>query len=822
MRFIALLAAVLMSACSGGARKVASTGPVPSGTSAKLVALEEVPGSPVAGASAQPAREVNPEVLERFNSYLAKYEDATYERLKAELPLPPRREMTLPFDPTHARYFDRVAKELRLTSAERERLRKQGVVSVDHLQAYSMSSAYFAIYARDLPVLVTTDSILHALHRSYDDVLKDLEVGLFTDTIDTVLAALHDEIEKRNTEAATPELKTSLGDVDLYVSVARNLLAGSGVPKDQGNTTPALVEPSQVSLVVSSKTGRDAEVRSLLEKISSLKMEIYEVKTDIYGGKRWIDYSQFRARGHYTESIPLKRYFRTMMWLGRADTGWILRPPDPISGLQIDDIRERRDAALFAYLLSAAKVDRRLRGVSDIIGFMVGQSDNLGPYELGAALKGSGIDTTAEFADDKRLAAVFDSTTSGAQQIRSQVLESDKNSPKKTAIPTLFQVFGQRFLLDSFVLSQVVFDSILFEKKKQPRMMPSGLDVMAALGNDEAVRLLEPELEHYNYSANLLASRRVVEDHTADAWRSNLYYVWVDALRKLDDVPDQSVQFPNVMRSLPWARKQLQTQLASWAELRHDTLLYGKQSYTGVPLCGYPDGFVEPYPDFYATLKFFGQEAARRLSVADVSHPDANRARLLAGTRDRQVSFFRHFESVMGWLEKIARKELAAKPFSAEEGAFLKKTIDIRGGGSGPPRYDGWYPTLIYRDPARYKPTVADVHTDPAEAKVLEVATGSANFLVVAVDNQHDYAVYVGPTYSYYEFTAPVQQRLTDEEWSTRLQTTVPNRPEWVSAFAAPPLKRDLGPAPRRPEPTAVSPQLDCGCPPGDKTCPCP
>ena len=74
------------------------------------------------------------------------------------------------------------------------------------------------------------------------------------------------------------------------------------------------------------------------------------------------------------------------------------------------------------------------------------------------------------------------------------------NGPAETAetevaAPALFQLFGQRFLLDSYVLSHVVYDSISFQGRKVKRQMPLGLDAMAALGNDEATRLLRPELE---------------------------------------------------------------------------------------------------------------------------------------------------------------------------------------------------------------------------------------------------------------------------------------------------------------------------------------
>ena len=56
------------------------------------------------------------------------------------------------------------------------------------------------------------------------------------------------------------------------------------------------------------------------------------------------------------------------------------------------------------------------------------------------------------------------------------------------------------------------------------------------------------------------------------------------------------------MRTPMWNRRILNTQLESWAELRHDNLLYAKQSFTAVAACEYPDAYVDPYPAFYAAM----------------------------------------------------------------------------------------------------------------------------------------------------------------------------------------------------------------------------
>ena len=297
----------------------------------------------------------------------------------------------------------------------------------------------------------------------------------------------------------------------------------------------------------------------------------------------------------------------------------------------------------------------------------------------------------------------------------------------------------------------------------------------------------------------------MVEAHAPAHWNDNAYMLWLDSLRTLDDVPPAGARLPETMRRLPWRRKQLQAQLGSWAELRHDTILYAAQSYTAGAECEYPEGFVEPYPALFLRLRLLASESARLLSRLDVSLLSAGAAGIAGRLRDHQIKFFQRFAGIMQQLEVLARKELAGHPFNDDERMFLKKTIDMRGGGSGAPTYDGWYTQLIYGDdPADWQPTVADVHTDPNGGSALEVAVGDVNFVVVAVDNDGDRAAYVGPVYSYFEFTQPAEQRLTDEEWQERIrQEKTPARPGWVAAFQPPPKVREL-PAPRKPATEAV------------------
>ncbi len=108
-----------------------------------------------------------------------------------------------------------------------------------------------------------------------------------------------------------------------------------------------------------------------------------------------------KPRGHYTEALPLRRYFRAMMWLGRPDTGFVVLP---YAG--IDDVRERAAATALSESLRATGGMKKLKSLSDVIDFLVGRADDLSIFDFAEIIAKGG----------------------GAQQIRSQVVLSDRSS----------------------------------------------------------------------------------------------------------------------------------------------------------------------------------------------------------------------------------------------------------------------------------------------------------------------------------------------------------------------------------------------------------
>ncbi|HRI71976.1 MAG TPA: DUF3160 domain-containing protein, partial [Polyangium sp.] len=180
------------------------------------------------GPAGQVVAKSRPEDIQ-FRAYAAAHPNLTAADVLATLPKRSYRE-TLDFDPTTVAYYGEVTDALQLTDDEKGILRKRGFVSVDIRQRLSMASAYYAIYTSDLPVLITTDSIAHALHRSFDEMLKTLEEKVFSRSLSLVLAAAHEQLVKESAGVSNSAVLTSARDVDLYLSVARALLEGTQSP----------------------------------------------------------------------------------------------------------------------------------------------------------------------------------------------------------------------------------------------------------------------------------------------------------------------------------------------------------------------------------------------------------------------------------------------------------------------------------------------------------------------------------------------------------------------------------------------------------------
>jgi hypothetical protein len=326
-----------------------------------------------------------------------------------------------------------------------------------------------------------------------------------------------------------------------------------------------------------------------------------------------------------------------------------------------------------------------------------------------------------------------------------------------------FALLGQRYTVDSHVFSSVVYDRVLHEPFPH-RYLPNPLDAAyAAIGNDSALPLLQPELEQYGYAPDLERMRMLVDAHGDGYWGENLYNLWLSSLRVASPRAASGTHgLTTVMAGDAWQRRVLNTQLASWAELRHDTILYVKQSYTSGNACEFPDGYVDPYPEAFERLRLYALKGGELAALIPAGGD------MELGTRVK--AYFDELATVTTTLRDMAQQERTGVPFDAAQMEFLNDAVKSQGKGcDGPEEYQGWYARLLFdKSDEDMDPTVADVHTDPGgtrPAKVLHVATGLPRLMVVTANTCEGPRAYVGVASAYHEVVTGLD-RLTDSEWA--------------------------------------------------------
>ena len=669
-----------------------------------------------------------------------------------------------------AAFSDSIALKYGLTDYEEELVNRYGFGATERIQFDNFGDAYLDIYTKDLPVFVSTDAILHAVHMSYVNILKDTEVALLMPTLEALLAELHRQVrvlEERY--RAEPGMTQPLRDLDVYLTVPRTLL-------EEGTVSPYFSENASV-------------VEDLLGLIDS---EEGFVSYPLFSEEcRLLDFSQFKPRGHYADSRDLPRYFRAMMWLGRIEL--FLSAPN-VRDCKPSNADVQRQTILSSLVVEAVESGDAaplLDQMETFIQLFVGEQDNVTLEHIKELRARTGVERASDLLDEVRLSAFQETLFAEAwsmQRIQSHLLVSPRNNPEEIKPASAFLLLGQRFIIDSYVTGSVVFDKIEYDGSAVRRMLPKPLDVLFALGNNAAGQLLEPELDHYKYGTNLTASRYLIESYEDDFWQQSLYNGWLNAIRTLNPPSEMDrASLPEFMRTAAWWQQKMNTQLAAWAQLRHDNLLYAKQSYTGIPSCEYPFTYIEPIPAFYEAVSAYARNAKEQFDTVEASD---DYWWILEGVRNH----FGRLASVNDTLAVIAQKELDGVAVDEAETNFLRRVMYHQFEGCAV-SVNGWYPQLFYPLPETSQEpdlVVADIHTAPADASgnivgwVLHVGTGPINMALVTADVPGKGPVaFVGPVMSYYEHLSTNFERLTDEVWETAHAAAPSHRPQFVNIYLA-------------------------------------
>ncbi len=158
------------------------------------------------------------------------------------------------------------------------------------------------------------------------------------------------------------------------------------------------------------------------------------------------------------------------------------------------------------------------------------------------------------------------------------------------------------------------------------------------------------------------------------------------------------------MQTAAWWQKTMNTQLAAWAQLRHDNLLYAKPSYSGGAGCSYPESFIEPVPEFY-------------LSVEKLAERTLTKVETFAPNNGWIKSYLKNLKVTMDTLAMLSQKELSHIQFDAKDRQFLRSMI-YEGQVGCTEGLTGWFPRLFITEEGgllKNDRVVADVHTAPTD-----------------------------------------------------------------------------------------------------------
>lgn len=637
----------------------------------------------------------------------------------------------------------------------RATLSEHGFVIRRDVRFRSFVLALVAIYEQDLPLYISADAVLDAMHRSFRDLLIFLE----GEELWRRLGAMLDELR---VGLATAPLSDSVRDgLDWYLAVAASLLDGTPSAPVAG------ADPD--------------EVRAWVQRVEAAD----SVETlAVLGAPRPIDFGRFAPRGHYARDELLRRYFRAMSWLSAIDLRLVVvdRGEPTLSRGQVD-------AALGLRALFEARPEALARWseIESVAGAFFGEPDAMNPTSMEAWL--ATLPAEPSRLDDAELLASLEAGDFGAQRIAGHFLYGAPTGTRP--LPRSFALFPYRYAVDSHVLSEVVFDRV--GDGAVERMLPSPLDVsFAALGNDYAAQLLTRELTWFAYAPDLAAARATLDrERTAP---TTLYDGWLDALRGLSTRADEDrAGLPATMRTEAWARRLTSAQLGSWSELRHDALLYAKPSQTGGFACEYPDAYVDPYPEVWAAIARYAELGAD--AVAQLPEPEEG---VFLHSRADALRHFEALASIARSLRGMAERELAGLPLTEDQLALINRAVRMRScAGFEHAGIEGWYADLLvhaYGTEPRHgdiEAAITDVHTQPTDlagapvGRVLHAGVGLPRAMIVTVDTCDGPRAYVGPVFSYHELITDDFERLTDEAFLERVLTDEPADVRWMRSVVA-------------------------------------
>ncbi len=581
-------------------------------------------------------------------------------------------------------------------------------------------------------ILVIADLSETNLWKAYDDLNRFHGVPVFV-TTDACLYQFYElhkaAVREAETQGFLPLLEQLVRD---WAETAYKAMSNQQIARDVNHAAFVLAVAGKL---LDDKFPVPAELQS---QVDATVREIVLAQRVVEGEPFGEDFTQYKPRGHYTATEELQRYFRTFKWLSR-------RVYDAQKGDQI-----RRAVTLLWLLEQTPNGLERYRVLVNAIVSLAGEPVGIPLTELHRAIKVIGRQTSQVLSDYEALEALLSELAKpeyGQAKIVTHpvppvILPPPQLMPKKQIRP-----LPEIQLPDSEVLQWTSDPQV-------PERIPSGLDVAAALGSQRATELLRQTPQSELTLERVKPFAQSWAQLSDEDWKASVYRLWLWAIKALFETDEQT---PKFMLTPAWQDWKLNTALASWAQLRHAYGLYAAPVYMCMGLMeGIPPAYLEPNPRCYERLALATEKLRSVLSEAKA-------------LSERMESHLQRFADLMRRFVAIAEKERRGEPLSEPEAKML-----------------GFFADVISPFPRETPVTVIDIVTHSQTGQVLHVASGKLHPVLVVVDAKpYKPFVAVGWSLSYYEFTRPNFERMTDADWEKWLDRDIarPEPPFWANSF---------------------------------------
>ena len=592
---------------------------------------------------------------------------------------------------------------------------------------------------RQVPNFITTDLYLQAFHMYFSYILKSLEKQHIIPTLEMLCHSFNAACIKLAEQTEDESLKDMAEHAATFYAIPYYLL-----------TNKTLTVPSKY----------ETEYQEEIEHINKQEDNF----SDFLSYKdAYFPYSLFKPRGHYTREPQLQAYFKAMMWL---QTACFCR-----------EQQEQLKRSIFqaAVLCTYKSIDQTpliklYQHIYAPLTFLMGEADNLSIFDI------------ARILEKNNAIHIEDALTAGQiEKVNQALIElaKHKNNIKPQIEITCrdkINFMPQRYLSDNEVIQKLVDVN-----PNSQRAYPKGLDVFATFGTGTAESLLIDFYKEPNNWSEYSKELQQLKDKfkTSKSTQLSVYELWMKSLLTMQQTDKNN---PGFMQTPEWGYKNLNTALASWAELKHDAILYGEQPMAAeCGGAGPPDpivvGYVEPNLPFWRKMENILQDTRLILQQNDCMTDD------LKGKTDQLNDY-------VTFLIQVTEKELRGEKLTEPE----YRTLEYMGSSieyftlsvvDPDLHLDDW---SLVQGPDKSIAIVADIYTRNIRGcnknGILHIATGNANNIYVVVEIEGNLYLTRGATFSYYEFVQPLGTRLTDEEWKKRKKKKKPPAvPEWMKSI---------------------------------------